>query len=200
MNSFTPSAPEKARVGAAISRLGPPAAFRELIAANDALSRAPDLDNGRQIAAARTLIHTELVRDWVEEQQRRFGYDRPFARVARGGTGRGEMAPFSDTDFAFLFDDALEGNSFLLELQRQQLHSREFERRCGFTCQTLPFSLDEVPRLAGKQLNSFLDLQPVHDPTGLAGMFRERIRATFDSFAHFLHVRGFWQERGRHQQ
>ena len=34
------------------------------------------------------------------------------------GTGRAEMAPCSDNDFAFLFEDALEGNSFLLELQK----------------------------------------------------------------------------------
>lgn len=193
MNPFAPSAAEQARVAATIARLGPRAAYRELIAANDALSRAPDLDNGRLIASTRTLIHTALARDWVEDQLRRFGYDRPFALVALGGTGRGEMAPFSDIDFAFLFDDALEGNAFLLELQRQQLHSREFELRCGFSCQTLPFSLDDVPALDGKQLNAFLDLQPVHDPSGLAGRFREKIAATYDSFAHFLHVRGFWQ-------
>lgn len=187
--------PDETKVHETIRRDGPLAAFRRLIAENDALIRQSELDNGRRIAAARTAIYTALVRDWAEEQQRAFGYDKPFAVVALGGTGRAEMAPWSDNDFAFLFDDAIEGNPFLLELQRQVLHSTEFERRCGFACLALPFSLDDVPNLAGKQLNSFLDLRAVHDPHGLAEVFRKRIQTTFDPFEHFLHVRGFWKDQ-----
>jgi hypothetical protein len=185
--------PEEARVLDTIAKLGPLPAFQQLIAENDALIRSAALDNGRQIAAERTAIYTALVRDWAAEQQQAFGYDKPFAVVALGGTGRAEMTPHSDNDFAFLFADALEANPFLLELQRQVLHSDTFERRCGFTCLALPFSLDDVPRLADKQLNAFLDMRPVHDPQGLAGQFRERIRSTYDPFEHFLHVRGFWK-------
>ncbi|MCL4179869.1 MAG: hypothetical protein KJ072_19250 [Verrucomicrobia bacterium] len=185
--------PEEARVDDTIAKLGPLPAFRQLTAENDALIRGPTLDNGRAIAAARSAIYTGLVRDWAAEQQRTFGYDKPFAVVALGGTGRAEMTPHSDNDFAFLFADALEANPFLLELQRQVLHSDAFERRCGFTCLALPFSLDDVPRLADKQLNAFLDLRPIHDPQGLADQFRERIRSTYDPFQHFLHVRGFWK-------
>jgi Putative nucleotidyltransferase DUF294 len=66
------------------------------------------LSNGRTIASARTTIYTGLVGDWAEEQQRVFGYDKPFAVIALGGTGRAERSPCSDNDFAFLFDDALE--------------------------------------------------------------------------------------------
>lgn len=178
-----------------IRAAGPRAAYTRLIAENDARLRGPELHNGRTTAAARTAIHTALVHDWAEEQQRAFGYEKPFAVVALGGTGRAEMSPCSDNDFAFLFDDALEGNPFLLELQRQILHTATFEDRCGFACQALPFSLDDVPDLDGKQLNSFLDLWPVHDPHGLAAAFRERIRATYDPFEHFLHVRGFWKDQ-----
>jgi hypothetical protein len=185
--------PEEARVLDTIAKLGPLPAFQQLIAENDALIRGAALDNGRQIAAERTAIYTALVRDWAAEQQQAFGYDKPFAVVALGGTGRAEMTPHSDNDFAFLFADALEANPFLLELQRQVLHSDTFERRCGFTCLALPFSLDDVPRLADKQLNAFLDMRPVHDPQGLAEQFRERIRSTYDPFEHFLHVRGFWK-------
>jgi hypothetical protein len=178
-----------------ILRAGPLVAFQRLIAENDALIRSPELGNGRLIACARTAIYTGLVNDWAEEQRRVFGYDKLFAIVALGGTGRAEMSPCSDNDFAFLFEDALEGNPFLLELQRKVLHSREFENRCGFACQVLPFSLDDVPNLSGKQLNSFLDVRPVFDPHGLAALFRERILSTFDPFEHFLHVRGFWKNQ-----
>jgi hypothetical protein len=186
---------EEPRVLDTIAKLGPLQAFRQLIAENDALIRGSSLDNGRLIAAARTAIYTGLVRAWAAEQQQTFGYDKPFAVVALGGTGRAEMTPHSDNDFAFLFADALEANPFLLELQRQVLHSDTFERRCGFTCLALPFSLDDVPRLADKQLNAFLDMRPVHDPDGLADRFRERIRSTYDPFEHFLHVRGFWKDQ-----
>ncbi|MBL9134843.1 MAG: hypothetical protein JNK85_03200 [Verrucomicrobiales bacterium] len=182
------------RVRQIIRRLGPLSAFRQLIAENDAAIRQPELGNGRALASARTAIYTELVRHWASEQRQVVGYRRPFAVVALGGTGRAELAPYSDLDFAFLFDDTLEGNSFLLELQRQVLHSTQFEDRYGFGFQPLPFNLDEAPRLTGKQLNSFLDMRPVFDPDGLSGQFRERVRATFDPFEHFLHVRGFWRD------
>jgi hypothetical protein len=179
----------------AILQASPLATFQRLIAENDALIRSPDLGNGRLIASARTAIYTELVGEWAEEQRGVFGYDKPFAVVALGGTGRAEMSPYSDNDFAFLFEDALEGNPFLLELQRQVLHSGEFENRYGFACPALPFSLDDMPSLSGKQLNSFLDMRPVFDPHGLAALFRERIHSTFDPFQHFLHVRGFWKDQ-----
>jgi hypothetical protein len=178
-----------------IRQVGALPAFRQLIAENDRLIRGPELNNGRGISSARTAIYTGLVGEWALEQHRAFGYDKPFGVVALGGTGRGEMAPCSDLDFAFLFEDALEGNPFLLELQRQALHSGAFESRFGFKCMPLPFRLDDLPALAGKQLNSFLDMRPVYDPCSLAGLFRERIRATFDSFEHFLHVRGFWEDQ-----
>lgn len=169
--------------------------FCRRIAANDQWIRGLELGNGRAIAQARTAIHTELVARWAAAQQRAFGYDRPFAVVAVGGTGRAELTPCSDLDFAFLFDDAIEGNPFLLELQRQMLHSGEFARDHGFGFEPLPFNFDDVPGLDGKQLNSFLDLHAVYDPEGLAPRFRERIRETFDPFEHFLHVQGFWRQQ-----
>lgn len=179
----------------AIRQEGPLAALGRLLAANDALIRGPVLDNGRAIATARTAIYTGLVAHWAAAESQAFGYDRPFAVAALGGTGRGEVTPCSDLDFAFLFDDVIEGNRFLVELQRQVLHSGEFERRYGFAFEPLPFNLDDVPRLDGKQLNSFLDLRAIHDPQGLAPRFRERIRATCDPFGHFLHVQGFWRDQ-----
>lgn len=187
--------PHEPRVLDEIQRLGPLAAFQSLLAANNAWIRESELDNGREIAAQRTAIYTAQVGVWAAEQHRNFGYSRPFAVVALGGTGRGEMAPCSDNDFAFLFDDAIEGNRFLLHLQQQTLQTNQFEREHGFACQALPFNLQDIPTLHGKQLNAFLDLQPVYDPDGLTGRFREHIRATVDTFEHFLHVRGFWKDR-----
>lgn len=185
----------EARVRKETRRIGPLEAFRTLMAENDRLARRPDLEQGRRLAGARSAIYTELVRHWAVAQHLESGYDKPFAVVALGGTGRAEVAPCSDLDFGFLFDDALEGNAFLLELQRQVLHTDTFEKAYGFPFQPLPFSLDDTPRLAGKQLNAFLDMRPVHDPTGLTEEFRERIKATFDPFSHFLHVRGFWRDQ-----
>lgn len=178
-----------------IQTLGARAAFAQWMAANDARIRGSDLDNGRALAAERTAIYTAAVGLWAEREQAAFGYDRPFAVVAIGGTGRGEMAPCSDNDFAFLFDDAIEGNTFLKHLQDQVVQSDRFEREHGFACQAFPFNLEDVPTLGGKQLNAFLDLRPVYDPHGLGAIFRERIRATCDTFEHFLHVRGFWKDR-----
>ena len=144
-----------------IAKVGPFQTFSRLIAQNDQIIRGRDLGNGRAIAAARTAIYTELVRHWAAEQQRAFGYDRPFAVVALGGTGRGEMTPCSDNDFAFLFDDAVEGNPFLIELQQQVVNSDRFASQYGFSCLALPFSLDDVTSLSGKQLNSFIDIRQV---------------------------------------
>ena len=85
--------PEETRVQAEIGKAGPLAAFRQLIAENDALIRSPQLDNGRAIASARSAIYTGAVRAWAAAQQQAFGYDKPFAVVALGGTGRAEMTP-----------------------------------------------------------------------------------------------------------
>ena len=182
------------RVLAVVREMGPLAAFRHLIEQNDALIKSPELDNGRAIVRARSVIYTALIGSWAAEQQRLSGYDKPFAVVALGGTGRGEVTPCSDLDIAFLFDDTLEGNPFLLDVQRQTLHTDTFLQQHGFTFTPLPFGLDDVPELADKQLNSFLDMAPVYDPNGLEQLFRERIRATYDPFEHFLHVRGFWKK------
>ena len=173
---------------------GPRVAFRLLIAENDRLIGGPELDNGRQLVRARAAIYTTLIGHWAATQHQRLGYDKPFAVVALGGTGRAEITPCSDLDVAFLFDDALEGNQFLLELQRQTWHTAAFLEHYGFSFVPLPFGLDDVAELAEKQLNSFLDMTPVYDPQGLATRFRKRIRLTFDPFEHFLHVWGFWKQ------
>jgi len=187
--------PDRESVRAEIERLGPPDAFSSLIAVCNAVSRGPVLDNGRELARARAFIYDELMAHWAEEQHRTSGYDRPFAVVALGGTGRLEMTPCSDTDYAFLFDDVVEGNQFLAELQRQCIHTSEFRFRCGFGGETLPFNLDDMPELEDKQLNSFADLRPVYDPGDLTPRFRERIRDTYDPFEHFLHVSEAWRHR-----
>ena len=183
------------RVLNAVRQCGPLEAYRRLIAENNALIQGPELSNGRAVTTMRTAIHTALAGQWAEEQQRTLGYDKPFAMVALGGTGRAEVTPCSDLDFALLFDDELEGNAFLLELQRQMVHTSGFRERHGFSCVALPYDVDDMPSLAAKQLNSFLDMRPVFDPRGLAIRFRERIQATFDPFEHFLHVRRFWKKQ-----
>lgn len=176
-------------------QLGSRAAYQSLIAENDALTRMADLDTGGVLAQMRSTIHTILIGEWASERKAAYGYQRPFAVVALGGTGRGEMAPSSDIDIAFLFDDAIEGNLFLEDLQKRILHTDEFYTQHGFRFVPLPFNMDDMPGLDGKQLNSFLDLDPIVDPENLSRAFRERIRATFDPFEQFLHVRSFWKEQ-----
>jgi hypothetical protein len=83
-----------------------------------------------------------------------------------------------------------------LELQRQTLHTNEFLERYGFSFAAFPFGLDDIPELADKQLNSFLDMEAVFDPTDLTERFRRKIRDSYDPFELFLHVRRYWQTQG----
>lgn len=169
--------------------------YARRIAANDRRALGPQLDNGREIAEERTAIHDALMAHWAESEHRAWGYDRPFAVAAHGGTGRREMTPCSDADFALLFDDSLDDNAFLKHLQVQMAETGTFAGRCGFSCQALPFNLEDVQSLDHKQLNSFLDLRPVYDPGGLCARFRERLRATYDPFLHFLYVHSMWRNQ-----
>jgi len=174
------------------------AELRRLLAENDALIRSPDLDNGQAIIAHRTAIYTSIIADWAGTQRTAHGYTRPFAVAALGGTGRAEVTPCSDLDIAFLFEDSIDegaGNAFLLELQRQTLHTSTFRDRYGFSFAALPYGLADVTGLKDKDLNAFLDLAAVYDPDGLVDRFRERIRETYDPFEHFLHVRDLWRRQ-----
>ena len=139
------------RVLEVVRQIGPLAAYQRLIGENDTLIKSAELDHGRAIVRARSAIYVALIGRWAAEQLRISGYAKPFAVVALGGTGRGEVTPCSDLDIALLFDDTLEGNQFLLEVQRQTLHSDEFLEQHGFTFTPLPFGLDDVPELAEKQ-------------------------------------------------
>lgn len=175
--------------------------YCERIAANDARIRDAELDNGRDIAAERTAIHTGIIARWAAEQHEKSGYSRPFAVVAHGGTGRGEMAPCSDTDIALLCDDDLEDNDFIQDLQKQVGVTGGFSKKYGFDCGALPFNLEAISGIELRQLNSFLDMRPIYDPDGFAERFREALRSNYDPFEHFLHVHAFWREHrkeGRH--
>ncbi len=182
-----------ARIQKLVNQVGPLQAYRQMIAENNAQILTPKLDHGESITAARTAIYTTLVAGWAEAQQRTLGYDRPFAVVALGGTGRGEVTPCSDLDLAFLFEDDVVENSFLDALMKQTMHTTEFEEHYGFQCTAFPFGLHHVHELEDKQLNAFLDLHPVYDPTGLTGKLRQKIRDSYDPFEHFLHVRNAWK-------
>jgi [protein-PII] uridylyltransferase len=62
---------------------------------------AIDPDRGRAAARATAFLHDQLVRltyDFVTGEH----FPEPMAIVGLGGTGRGEMAPFSDLDLMFL--------------------------------------------------------------------------------------------------
>jgi hypothetical protein len=179
---------------AEIARLGPLAAYRALIAANDALIRSPDLDCGRRLVTERTAIYTELVRHWVMAHQAACGYDRPLALVALGGTGRGEMAPFSDTDFGLLLEDDPDNNPLVERLQAD-LRGPRFREEYGFEVKMQPFCPEYLRLFDMPQVNSFLDLRALYDPSGLTEWYRERLRATVDRFQHFLHVRQFWERQ-----
>ncbi|HUF64296.1 MAG TPA: hypothetical protein VMN36_19625 [Verrucomicrobiales bacterium] len=178
-----------------IRRLGPLQAFRAAMAKNESLIRSPLLDEGDHIVATRSAMHHALVEHWASRAHREFGYDRPFAIAALGGTGRCELTPCSDLDYVFLFDDVIEGNAFLIELRRQVFDTREFQEEYGFDCPAMHFNLEDVPHPDPRQNNSFLDLRAVYEADGLTARFRERMQAFGDPFQHFLHVRGFWKNR-----
>ncbi|MBP7949960.1 MAG: hypothetical protein KA004_09920 [Verrucomicrobiales bacterium] len=177
-----------------IQRLGPKEALRAVLAENEARILQPELRNGRAIVSERTAAYTAVVAHWIQDQQHRLGYDKPFALVAVGGTGRAELSPCSDLDFALLFDDTVKDNAFLGELRRQTIGSREFADAHGFSWSAPAYSVgtDHAKELEGMQLNAFLDMVPVHDPCGLAGKFREEIQRDYDAFEHFLYVRSVW--------
>lgn len=185
-----------ARVLGAIGRHGPLNAFHQLIAENDAMIARPSLDNGRRIVEERTAIFTGMVLHWAEEMHNDIDDDKPFAVVATGGTGRGEITPFSDTDFALIFEHKVEGNTLAEKLLYDLVSDPNggFSARYGFKFHCPTFSFEDVPTLDDKTLNGMLDMRPVYDPGGLAAMFRARIRAHYDSFRQFLHVRSIWKE------
>ena len=170
--------------------------LRLALAANDAAVRSGALDAGRSIAAARTAIFDRAVAAWAAHLGRTTGHDGSFAVVALGGTGRQEVCPCSDLDYAVLVAGEIDNHPLLAEIQRQTLHSGEFEQQQGFEFQPFPFDLESVTAFTDpRQLNSFLDMRPIHDPAGLAPRFRFRIAETFDPFEHFLHLRSFWTSR-----
>lgn len=183
-------------IASAICELGPREAYRHLIDANDQQIRTSILDNGCEITAQRTAIHTGLAMHWVETQREQFGYERPFALVTLGGTGRGEMTPCSDTDFALLFEEDIKNNAFVTALLAQTVNGTQFAETYGFKIWPQPYNLEHAPALAGMQLNAFLDMRAVYDPYDFAPGFRDRIRATFDPFEHFLHVSRSWRGAG----
>jgi len=167
--------------------------LRHALAGNDAAVRSGALAAGRAIAADRTAIYDRVVGEWAARLGRETGHDGSFAVVALGGTGRQEVCPCSDLDYAVLLAGEIETHPLLAEIQRQTLHSSEFERLHGFEFQPYPFDLESVTAFDDlRQLNSFLDMRAIHDPGGLAPRFRTRIAETFDPFEHFLHLRSFW--------
>lgn len=136
------------RLREALATTPPAEVYARFLAENDALIRDRELGNGHRIVSERTAIHSELVPHPAAAEHRRRGYTKPFAVVALGGTGRGEVTPRSDLDYAFLFDDSLEGNRFLLDLQRQTIGTDAFADQYGFGFEPLPFNFDDVQRLA----------------------------------------------------
>ncbi|MCB1225916.1 MAG: hypothetical protein KDK99_08925 [Verrucomicrobiales bacterium] len=182
-----------------IQEAGPLEAYRQLIQENDAWIRRPTMDDGRPITQARAAAYLEIIAAWARRQQQKLGYDRPFAVVAAGGTGRGDMTPCSDRDIVLLFEGRVKGDiqhdSFFKELKRQTSHTTEFEDAHGFALDLTPCGLDDAPGVSGKELNAFLDMAPVFDPFGLETRFRERLRDSCDAFEHFLHIRANWSDQ-----
>lgn len=187
----------QARVMAEIHQLGPLGAFHKLIEENNQAIARPSLDNGRRVVEERTAVFTGMVTHWAQTKNREVGGDNKFAVVATGGTGRGEITPRSDTDFAILLEQRIQDNALAELLQRDLLNHGEggFHHRYGFEFHCPTFSMEDAANLDDESLNGMLDMRAVYDPHGLATTFRERIRATYDPFKHFIHVRKIWKDK-----
>ncbi len=180
----------------AVKRETDPHWLRSALAKNDAAVRRGALDAGLMIAAGRTAIYDRAVGEWAGLLEKQTGHEGSFAVVALGGTGRREVCPCSDLDYAILVAGEVENHPLLAEIQRQTIHSREFEDLHGFELQAYPFDLESVTAFDDpRQLNAFIDMRPIHDPGGLAPQFRTRMAETFDPFEHFLHLRLFWSSQ-----
>ena len=109
--------------------------LRQALAANDGAVRRGALDAGRLIAGGRTAISDQVVGDWAARLGRETDDDGSFAVVALGGTGRQEVCPCSDLDYAVLLAGEIDNHPLLEEIQRQTMHSDEFEQHHGFEFQ-----------------------------------------------------------------
>lgn len=184
---------ERSSILRLIAETGPRDAYAQLTAENNARYLECNLENGRELARQRTLIHTTIAADWLERQARDLGYDQPFALAAIGGTGRMEMTPCSDTDFVMLYEEDVEGNDFQKAIWAKT-RSVQFQNECGFELCLPAYNLEHMQELDDLQLNAFLDVAPAYDPYGLVPRFRQRIQETYDPFAHFLHVYRYWSD------
>lgn len=195
----TSLAPHESSIDDLLHQVGPHAAYHQLIAENNAQIQIPALDNGRTLTQQRTAIHTAIIADWAQRQQAARRYDRPFAVVAIGGTGRAEITPCSDLDVVLLFEggvkNEIKNDPFFQELKRQTTHTREFETQHGFTLNVTPCGLDDASTVVGKELNAYLDMAPIYDPFALEPQFRQRLRECCDGFEHFLRIRTSWRDQ-----
>ena len=154
--------------------------YAEYLAANDFLIRYASGAVGQHIVAARTAIHTCLFSAWLTPLLRQWHAENSLVAIALGGTGRGEMAPHSDFDVAYVVIDHVVARPILDEIERQTVHSDHFHACFGFNFRGMILSVEDVAGLSFEQTTSLIDLRYLCGAKPVLARFRNALKHELD--------------------
>jgi len=167
--------------------------LEELTEKNDKEIISADIMNGNDVVRRRAIIYDAAYIAAFGKIIDKFKPKTPFAIVALGGQGRRERCPLSDNDdIGIIVDDAfLTGNTLIEGFREEGYYS--FEKETGFFCQPRHYTLDGLPNLVGKELNSFLDMRPLIETNEFTERAKQHIVDNCPRIPLFLHNVALWE-------